>query len=69
MKIQTKAKCVECDREFDLLDEDEANEWTYGHDCEADGPQDDEWINRAYMAQAGPNPAREGYYDGGKLVR
>ena len=34
MKIQTKAKCVECDRVFDLLDEAEAEEWYYGHDCE-----------------------------------
>jgi len=34
MKIQTKAKCVECERVFDLLDEDEAGEWFYGHDCE-----------------------------------
>ena len=29
-------KCRECDREFDLLDEDQAGEWYYGHDCEAD---------------------------------
>jgi hypothetical protein len=29
-----KAKCVECDRVFDLRDEDEANDWFYGHDCE-----------------------------------
>jgi hypothetical protein len=34
MKISTKAKCVECDRVFDLLDELDANEWSYGHDCE-----------------------------------
>jgi len=26
--------CLECDREFDLNDEDEANEFYYGHDCE-----------------------------------
>ncbi len=26
--------CVECDRVFDLWDEDEAGEWFYGHDCE-----------------------------------
>ena len=32
--IQTKAKCRECDRVFDLLDEEEAGEWYYGHDCE-----------------------------------
>lgn len=35
MKIQTKAKCVECERVFDLLDETDAEEWFYGHDCEA----------------------------------
>lgn len=28
------AKCVECGRMFDLLDETDANEWSYGHDCE-----------------------------------
>lgn len=27
-------QCPECDRLFDLLDEDQANEWEYGHDCE-----------------------------------
>jgi hypothetical protein len=26
--------CNECEREFDLLDEDEASEFHYGHDCE-----------------------------------
>lgn len=34
MKIQTKAQCVECKRVFDLLDEEQAGEWYYGHDCE-----------------------------------
>lgn len=34
MNIQTKAKCQECERVFDLTDEDEAQEWYYGHDCE-----------------------------------
>lgn len=34
MRIQTEAKCVECERVFDLLDEDDAQEWYYGHDCE-----------------------------------
>ena len=29
-----RATCVECQRVFDLLDEDDLNEWTYGHDCE-----------------------------------
>jgi hypothetical protein len=32
--IQTKAKCVECARVFNLMDEDDAGEWYYGHDCE-----------------------------------
>jgi hypothetical protein len=34
MKIQTKARCVECFRVFDLLDETDSQEWAYGHDCE-----------------------------------
>lgn len=29
------AKCVECGRVFDLLDETDSEEWAYGHDCEA----------------------------------
>tara|TARA_B100001094_G_scaffold330938_1_gene397584 strand:- start:20691 stop:20798 length:108 start_codon:yes stop_codon:yes gene_type:complete len=29
-----KAKCDECSREFDLFDEEEAEEFYYGHDCE-----------------------------------
>ena len=34
LTIQTKAKCVECARVFNLMDEDDAGEWYYGHDCE-----------------------------------
>jgi hypothetical protein len=34
MQVPTKAKCGECARVYNLLDEDEANEWFYGHDCE-----------------------------------
>lgn len=34
MRVQTKAKCQECGRVFDLLDEEEASEFYYGHDCE-----------------------------------
>ena len=26
--------CAECNRSFDMSDEDDANEWSYGHDCE-----------------------------------
>ena len=34
MLLQTIVKCVECGRFFDLLDEGDAQEWYYGHDCE-----------------------------------
>lgn len=34
MEIKSKAKCVECERVFDLFDENDAEEWYYGHDCE-----------------------------------
>lgn len=26
--------CIECGRKFDMFDEQQANEWHYGHDCE-----------------------------------
>ena len=29
-------ECPECERVFDLLDQDDINEYTYGHDCEVD---------------------------------
>lgn len=29
-----RARCAECGRVFDLADEDDAAEWSYGHDCE-----------------------------------
>ena len=35
IRVPTKAKCPECGRVFDLLDEDDAAEWYYGHDCES----------------------------------
>jgi hypothetical protein len=28
--------CAECDRMFDLLDDVDAQEWFYGHDCEVE---------------------------------
>lgn len=28
------ATCFECDREFDLAVETDAQEWYHGHDCE-----------------------------------
>lgn len=28
------ARCRECGREFNVLDEAEADEWNNGHDCE-----------------------------------
>lgn len=34
MFLPTTAACAECDRVFNLLDETDADEWAYGHDCE-----------------------------------
>lgn len=34
LTVQTKAKCRECGRVFDLMNETDAGEWYYGHDCE-----------------------------------
>ncbi len=34
-RAQSKAQCPECDRVFDLTNEDYAGEFYYGHDCEA----------------------------------
>lgn len=34
MMIKRYAHCVECGRQFDLFDEDDADEFHYGHDCE-----------------------------------
>jgi len=31
------ATCQECGRRFDLLDEKDAAEWAFGHDCEPTG--------------------------------
>lgn len=36
MEIKTKAKCPECNRVFNLLDETQAEEFYYGHDCESE---------------------------------
>ena len=33
--FEAKKKCCECNREFDLWDEIDAEEWYYGHDREA----------------------------------
>jgi hypothetical protein len=34
VEIKTKVSCQECNRIFNLLDEEDSNEWYYGHDCE-----------------------------------
>lgn len=34
MAISTTAQCVECERVFDLMNEEDAGEFYYGHDCE-----------------------------------
>ena len=33
--IPTSFTCGECNRVFDMFDEIDAEEWHYGHDCEA----------------------------------
>jgi len=32
--VKGKAKCPECKRVFDLMNEKDAQEWHHGHDCE-----------------------------------
>lgn len=32
--MNAEAKCQECGRTFDLTDDEQAEEWFYGHDCE-----------------------------------
>ena len=36
LTISTKATCIECNRVFNLLDEEDAGEYYFGHDCETD---------------------------------
>ena len=31
---QAHRVCIECGRRFDMFDEEDAEEWHYGHDCE-----------------------------------
>jgi len=33
-KVQVQRICPICTRAFDMLNEDDAYEWCYGHDCE-----------------------------------
>ena len=34
IEMLENARCVECNRVWDLNDEDDANDYYYGHDCE-----------------------------------
>jgi len=43
MMINTKGKCNECKRVFDLLDEEDANEFHFGHDCEPE-PKKEQYV-------------------------
>lgn len=38
LALPTTATCPECRRVFNLLDEDDADEWFSGHDCEQPEP-------------------------------
>jgi len=35
LTVRTKARCQECGRVFDLMEDVDAEEWHYGHECEA----------------------------------
>lgn len=41
MTLPHKAQCAECGRVFDLLVEDDAQEWWHGHDCEPDESEEE----------------------------
>lgn len=45
MIVPIKARCPECGRVFDLLDEEQAEEWYYGHDCEEQPIQPGELVS------------------------
>lgn len=36
LTLSQKIACLECGQIFDLMIEEQANEWYYGHDCEAE---------------------------------
>ena len=36
MRIVAEVRCPECNRVFDLTNEEDAEEWYYGHDCEGE---------------------------------
>jgi hypothetical protein len=40
-RFARRARCHECGRVFDLADTTDAEEWHYGHDCEAGGARAD----------------------------
>ena len=35
VSIHTTTTCVECGRVFDMFNEIDSEEWSFGHDCEA----------------------------------
>jgi len=46
MRLPTTATCPECGRVFNLLDENDASEWFYGHDCERPEPAPPQPLDR-----------------------
>ena len=34
MRVPSKPTCPDCERVFDMTNEEDANEYYYGHDCE-----------------------------------
>jgi hypothetical protein len=52
--------CPECGRVFDLLDEDDAAELAYGHDCE---PECAQCNGAGYIPAIGPDQPASGYVE------
>jgi hypothetical protein len=56
---------VDDDDAYDAYKDGEIPHPIWGDPNDCDGPEDDEWIARAYEAQVPER--RSGYYDGGRL--
>jgi hypothetical protein len=50
------ATCPECERVFDLGHEDDAEEWSYGHDCEVEPDGEPDRVVSARIALPWPMP-------------
>lgn len=51
ININMKRTCLECKRVFDLTNEIDGEEWTFGHDCEPEDEQGAQIRERVAEAQ------------------